>query len=117
MHAHLDRQLNKIRCAARWDVPYKYDPSETLGSATANEFGWRNHRVFVWVGVSQLLVTQLMILRTLNISMDGFLQCTSLPAKAAHAGTQGTWCISPFLAISMPRDGGWDIRLLIVRGS
>lgn len=41
-------------CTARWDVPYKYDPAVTLGTATANEFGWRNHRVFVWVGVSAL---------------------------------------------------------------
>ena len=35
-------------------MPYKFDPAVTLGTATANEFGWRNHRVFVWVGVSAL---------------------------------------------------------------
>ena len=45
--------LKSVECAARWDVPYKFNPSVTLGSATANEFGWRDHRVFVWVGVSQ----------------------------------------------------------------
>ncbi|CAK0748752.1 hypothetical protein CVIRNUC_001857 [Coccomyxa viridis] len=36
----------------RWQVPYKFHPEVTLGNAVASEFGWRNHRVFVWVGVA-----------------------------------------------------------------
>ena len=44
--------------AARWQVPYKFHPEVTLGKAVASEFGWRNHRVFVWVGVSQDTVSR-----------------------------------------------------------
>ena len=64
--------------AARWDIPYRYNPSETLGSATANEFGWRNHRVFVWVGVSQP-------------SSDPPDELIKLQ-RTSYAGIHGAWC-------------------------
>lgn len=30
-------------CADGWDVMYRYNPQEMLGSVTAIEFGWRSH--------------------------------------------------------------------------
>ena len=38
--------------AGRWAVPYKFDPSITLGQAVARTFVFRIERVWVWIGVA-----------------------------------------------------------------
>ena len=62
---HLWAEMSPAWCAnaARWQVPYKFHPEVTLGNAVAGEFGWRNHRVFVWIGVSHNTVITTFLMR------------------------------------------------------
>ena len=63
--------------AARWQVPYKFHPEVTLGNAVAGEFGWRNHRVFVWVGVSHHFAS-----RPSQCARQSFTACMSAFVRA-----------------------------------
>ena len=38
--------------ADRWNAPYQYDPSVTIGQATLAHYDFRQHRIWVWLAVA-----------------------------------------------------------------
>lgn len=62
--AHAERSLSCVQnaivlnefTADRWNAPYQYNTSMTIGQATLQRYGFRQHRIWVWLAIAITIV-------------------------------------------------------------